>query len=111
MTITLKRHAPLEEIQVETLTGVDGQGKPEYDSPVTIDAYVEHEDRVLRLVGGEEIEVKATVWVDGAQDVLPAHSARLTLENGLVGIVVERVDARTIQSNTVDHVRLFLRKE
>lgn len=108
MSVLLKRHAELETVTVEPYLTVDGQGKPSYDTAAEIVGRVVREDDVARTREGDEIKSVATVWVDGEQSPLPVYNDRVTV-TGLVGIVVEHVERRTLR-NVLDHVRVKLRE-
>lgn len=110
MSVLLKRRTGTVVVEVEALTGVDGQGAPAYASPVEIDARVVHEHHVLRRPTGTEIHTALTLWADGAQAGLPREEDRVALTDGSTFIVVERKDRRTLQ-NVLDHVRLRCRRE
>lgn len=110
MSVTLKRHGTLQTVQVLAYASVDGQGKPTYAASVNISGRVVREDVVVRAANGEDIRTVATVWVDGAQSPLPKVDDKLQLADGLVGIVVERVDGRTIQ-DVLDNVRVRIREQ
>lgn len=110
--ITFWRHAAQEAVTLEAMqSGVyDGQGRPSFDSPVSLIAHVERQVDVIRLVSGEEIRTVATAWFDATQDALPSEDDRVTLADGFVGIVVQRVDGYTIQHHEFDHVMIKLRE-
>lgn len=117
MSVLLKRHATPEDIQVQQCTGLDGQGKPTYNAAVSIKGNVLRHVAVTRsnnavlMQPGDQVDVMATVWVDGEQSRLPAENDRITLADGSVGIVVDFKERRWIQSGIVDHVRVKLREE
>ena len=115
MSVLLARHGVPETVQVEVQSGIDGQGKPAYDTAVEIDAFVRREDKVVRTAiqlmrPGEEVQHMATVWIDAAETPKPSHGDRLTLADGLVGSVAERKDVKTL-AGVLDHVRLKLREQ
>lgn len=111
MSITLKRHGVLQSVSVEAVSGLDGQGKPSYGTAVVIQARVVREDSTVAKGDGSEIKTVATLWIDAEQSPFPDQEYRITLADGLIGIVAERVDSRGIQSGDVDHVRIKVREE
>lgn len=115
MSQLLQREGALQELGVEPLTGVDGQGLPAYGSTETVLGRVVQKDEATRgtmIVGasGEEVAVMATIWIDGEEDTLPGDGDRITTEQGLVGIVVESKEGRNL-SGDLDHIRIKLSKE
>lgn len=115
MSVSLKRHARLETVSVARITGVDGQGKPAYAAAVDVQARVVRKDEVVRSVvqmlrPGDETKIVATVYVDAEQALLPEANDRLTLADGLVGIVVERKDSKSVTGG-LDHVRVKIREQ
>jgi len=101
-----------ETVQGQAPTGVNEAGKPTYGSQTAFKARVVREEKVARLADGSEIATMATLWEDalGSQSVIPVEEWRLTLSDGLIGIVVERMEGRTL-GGVLDHVRLRLRRE
>jgi len=101
-----------ETVQAQAPTGFDETGKPTYGSNQSFKARVVREEKVARLADGSEIATMATLWEDarGSQSVIPVEEWRLTLSDGLVGIVVERMEGRSL-AGVLDHVRLRLRRE
>jgi hypothetical protein len=108
--IALSRTAVLETFELEVNNGMDDQGKPNYDSPVAVDGRVVREDSVARLPNGAEVRTSVTVWCNGTEPLLPTTDDRVSFSDGLVGIVVERVDGKTL-SGVLDHVRIKAREE
>jgi hypothetical protein len=116
MSQSLRDSETLEILTIEALSGVDAQGKPIYAQGVEVIGRAVREDDVVRGTTstgatGEEVTTMVTAWIDAGEDLLPEHGARITTEEGLVGIVVHRKDARNIQHGTLDHVRVKLRQE
>lgn len=109
--ISLQRGSKLQTVQVELPTTLDDQGKQSYAAKAPVDGRVIRGDDIARLPSGEEIKTIATIWIDAAQSPLPVPDARLTCEDGLVGIVVERMDGRSLQGGALDHVRVRIREE
>lgn len=107
----LQNVATLETVQLEVRGGVDGQGMPTYGSPIDILARVVIKEDVVRTPAGQSVRVIATVFVGGEQDPIPQFDDRIATAQSLVGIVIERSDARSIQANELDHVKLLLREE
>lgn len=99
-----------ETLTLEQRTGVDGQGKPAYGSPMDVEGRAVRETDVARTGTGSEVRTIATVWLVGTTTPLPVHEDRITLADGLTGIVVERVDGKTL-GGVLDHIRLMLREE
>lgn len=115
MTVTLRRQASTEDLTLEVQTGIDGQGQPSYDSPVTISAHVVRVVEDLRDIqtraGLATLRSVATIWVDAEQDPLPEINDRITTEDGvLVGIVIVREEGRSLRKG-LDHVVLKIREE
>lgn len=110
MSETLKRHSKLETVGVQAQTGYDDQGKPSYGASAVIQARVVRGDTIVRANNGEDVRTIATIWIDGEASPLPATDAKLTCADGLVGIVVERMDGRSLQADELDHVRVRIRE-
>lgn len=117
MSVFLGRHAPLVNLQLEVATSLDGQGKPTYATAVTIHGRSARTDTVSQPPGGikaalgREEQIVVTVWIPATESVLPRMNDRMTLPDGLVGIVVERSEVRALRSTTLDHVRVKLREQ
>jgi hypothetical protein len=111
MSVSLKRHGRLEAVTIQALTGLDGQGKPAYGTGTVVQAHVERTRQVIRTGTGSEVEIMATLWVDGAAAALPTSEGRVTLADGLVGIIMTRDEGRDLQANALDHVVVQLRQE
>jgi hypothetical protein len=118
VSVTLLRHAPLEAITLKARASIDGQGKPSYGADQVLHGRVVRKDEVIRVQngvqvnsGGDSVDVKATAWLDGAQSPVPRTSDKITLADGLIGIVVSVNIVRKIQDGTVDHVRIKLREQ
>lgn len=116
MSQLLSNPDTLQTLTIEALTGVDGQGAPQYATGVPVSGRAVRKDDVVRGVTpigapGEEVVTVATVWVGAEEELLPEHGARISTEDGLVGIVVERKEVRNLRYGTLDHVRVKLRKE
>lgn len=109
MSITLDR-AVKEIIMLAADNGVDEQGMPVYLTPVAIEGRVVRGDEVVRLANGSEIKTFVTAWIDSAQVPLPSTDDRIVLASGLIGIVVERTEGKTLQG-VLDHVRIKAREE
>lgn len=99
----------LEEIEVEAVAGIDGQGAPLYDSPILAHARVTRQESTVRGASGEEVQTSVTMWIDGGEAILPEVDARITRANGWMGIVVVRQDGTSL-GGTVEYVRLQLRE-
>lgn len=111
MSITLLRHATLESITLQQASGVDGQGKPTYGAGTTISGVVRRKDDVIRSTTGQEIIVNATVWLDAAQSPMPTTGDRMTLADGMVGIVMAADKINTLKTGVLDHVKVQLQQE
>ena len=109
MSVLLNRHATLETVSIEALSGMGEQGEPTYGTSVDVEGRVVLEDSVARNAAGEEVKSFASVWIGSAQEIFPGEGDRVTV-SGLVGIVVEREEGRTLK-NVVDHVMVKLREE
>lgn len=110
MSIALRREIGLESIQLAAVGALDAQGKPTYAAAVSLLARVERSDSIVRLATGDETKAFATVWVDGQASVLPNTNDKITLADGLVGIVIERKAPRYLRSNVISHVSVKLRR-
>lgn len=100
-----------ESVQAEATAALDIQGKPGYVAQVTIKARVVRGESVVRKPDGSETVAIAELWVDVTQPALPLEEWRLTMpSDGLVGIVIERLERRTL-TGVVDHIKLKLRRE
>lgn len=111
MSIAIQRHGRQVNVEVETVAGVDAQGLPAYNDPVRISARAVWSDVVVKGASGSDVQTQLTLWIDAAEALLPTSDSRVTMETGWVGIVVEKVEGRGLQSNAVDHVRVRLREE
>ena|SRR3989304_3904193 len=106
MSISLERHVGLEVVLVEVQDGIDAQGKPTYDSPIELHGRVVRGDEVIKTVQGSEVRSIATVWFGGDQDgPFPKGQDRVTLLDGLTGVVIEREEGRGLRGQ-LDHVRV-----
>ena len=106
----LSQGVGFETVQAQAPSGVDGQGKPTYAVATAIKARVVREEKVARLGDGSEIITMATLWEDAGQPVLPLEEWRLTLSDGLVGIVIQRNEKRSI-AGVLDHIYMLIRRE
>jgi len=86
-SVVLGRHWTLETVQVEQQVGLDGQGKPTYDTPVDIEAHVTWEDRVVVERGGTFTRTALTVYVPADAAVLPVRYDRLTYDGNVVHVL------------------------
>lgn len=111
MSIALRRGVGLETVLVASAGALDGQGRPSYGTGATVLARVVREDTVVRMHNGDEVRAFATLWFDGAASPLPNADDRITLADGLSGIVVERKAPRRLRSDVVDNVRIKLRRQ
>lgn len=116
MSVLLNRQGRREVVAVEVPQGTDGQGKPTYAAPVSVDAIVRRADQRgsafgQQLGSGDELVNAVTLWIDSQQPVLPQLQARVTLADGFVGIVSACDVVRNLMRGAVDHVRCKLREE
>lgn len=102
-------NAVLETVVVNPPASTDNQGLPTYGASVNIQARVVREEAVVRMPSGEDVRTAVTIWVPGTQSLMPVMDAKLTCLDGLVGIVVERKDGKTL-ANDLDHVRVRIRE-
>jgi len=100
----------LETVSLEVLTGVDGQGKPTYATAVNVQARTVREDMMVKLGNGSEVRTSATLWFEASTSPMPGEQDRLTLLDGLKGIVVEVMVGKAL-GGKIDHVRLKIREE
>lgn len=111
MSVILERGSQLEDVSLEVLSGLNGQGKPTYQTAVTVRARVVPGDNVVRNSAGDDVNTIATVWIPASEAVLPRFNDRITTAGGLVGIVVERMERRTVQTGVLDHVRVRIKRD
>jgi hypothetical protein len=105
----LRSGVGFETVQSQAPSGVDGQGLPSYAVAVPIKARVVRTEKVERQPDGSNVAVLAELWIDALQPVLPLEDYKLTLIDGLVGIVMERKENRAL-NGTLDHIKLRLRR-
>jgi hypothetical protein len=115
VSVLLQRQASTEEVTLEVQVGIDGQGMPSYESPVTIDAHVVRLVEDLRDIqtrsGLATLRSVATIYVDAHQEPVPAIDDRITTEDGLLtGVVIVREEVPSL-SRGLDHVVLKIREE
>lgn len=85
----LQADGKLDVVQVEALTGnVDGQGAPEYGSPVDFEARAVDEDKLVVTVDGNRIRTQLTLWIPPGQLTAPRRGDRVTWNN--VDYIVEQ---------------------
>lgn len=110
MSVTLLRHAKLEAVTLNQMTGVDGQGKSTFGANNAINGRVIRRDEVIKDATGADVKVNVTAWFDAAQTPLPMVNDKLTFADGLVGIVVKVDKVETLQSGVLDHVKVYVRE-
>lgn len=110
MSVTLLRHGKLQSVTVKAAGSLDAQGIPTYGASQVIAGRVVRKNEEIRLPTGESVKVAVTAWFAGSASPLPVLNDQLTFADGLVGIVVERHDNRTLQ-DALDHVRVRCREE
>lgn len=117
MSVSLTRHAQLEDVTVKQVTGIDGQGKPTYGPGTVLRGRVVRKDEVIRTEAGrpasqgDSLSVFATAWFDAAQSPLPDTNWQLTFADGLIGIVVLVDKVKGVRSGALDHVMVKVREE
>jgi hypothetical protein len=108
----LRSSTRLQAISIQLFASLDGQGKPSYGSAATVYGRVIRKTEVVRLPSGEEVRLVAAAWIDGNAVRIPNVNDRITLADGLVGIVLDRTDGRSLSNPKVlDHVHIRIREE
>lgn len=93
-SVILSRHAELELVEVEQQAGVDGQGKPTYNSPVEIAARVKEQTRATVATDGSRIRADVVLWVPTGEPLLPEIDDRITWQGrALIVVDVKNSDA------------------
>lgn len=110
MSSILHQGRGFETVLVHAMVGVDGQGKPQYNTPVEIVARVVRESVLVPASDGSMVKSIATTWVDADQVLLPKEQDQLEFEDDTLVIVIERMDRKQL-GGTLDHVRLRCRTE
>lgn len=110
MSVTLRRHAVLQVIAVQTQGALDTQGRPSFNTAYNLNARVIREDSTIRAASGESIKTFVTCYISGDQSPMPKNDDLITFVDGVVGIVVERIDGKTL-GDVLDHVQLKLREK
>ena len=113
------RALPVETLTWEVYNGIDGDGAPDFDTAVDLDANVVLYDTAGG--GGEEylinpdgtrIRISMTLYVQGDVAAVPNEGDRIT-RSGRVHVVVERTDVAGLYflPSQPDHYRLRCRAE
>lgn len=111
MKSTIRSKLQLEDVEVESISGRDGQGKVSYGTAVTIEAHAVHETVLIVGPDGNQENATLTLYVPGDEAVLPAVGARVT-QDGSPFIVRERSEYKNFdRTGSLDHVRLRCREE
>lgn len=105
MSVALSRHVGLESLEVAPKAGIDGQGLVQYGSPYEVFGRVVREDEIIKTAAGTEVRAVASVWIGADQVQLPDHEDKVTLADGLVGIVVSRDEGRSLRGQ-LNHVQI-----
>ncbi|KKL19138.1 hypothetical protein LCGC14_2468520 [marine sediment metagenome] len=109
-SVSLGRHVTLETIGVEVFLNVDGiEGAPAYDTPVSVQARVLRQDKVLWLGDGSHTTTVLTVWFPQDTSPLPDHRARLEWEDEF--FIIEQVKDVKDRNATLVHRRVRCRRE
>lgn len=113
MTVSLQR-GQVQAVVVELRSGFDGQGKPLYSTPITVLARVVRSDVEQNTFnskagGGDELQSMVDLWV--TPNYAPFKLGdRMTLQSGLVGIVMLAEEAQTLRRG-LDHMHYQLREQ
>lgn len=110
MSVTVERHATLSAVVLNAQTGIDAQGKPTYGANQNLTGRAVRVDSAVHLPSGQEVTAVATVWFPKTTTPVPALDDKLTLADGLVGIVVEKVQAKGLQSGAEGDIRVKIRE-
>lgn len=105
----LQRRANLESVTFEEKTGSDGQGKPTYNSPVSVDARAKEGRELVRDFEGRYDEISLVLWVPGDETNVPNDGDRVT-RSGSTFIVEERIEGLQLDG-TIDHYKVLCRDE
>src|SRR5690242_16320853 len=108
MSTILHSGRGMVHVSVDKVLGVDGQGKPQYATPVDILARVVHQVTLIQRPDGSTINADATMWIDGQQPLLPDRQDQITLADGTLYEVLERKDGVTLNGG-LDHIRVMCR--
>lgn len=108
MTVTLTK-AAVDSVSVQKLSGVDGQGKPNYAAAVVVLGRVVRDESLVTKPDGSTVRLIAEVWIQADQPLLPSQGDRVGA-GGLTGIVEMRYDGKNL-SGVLDHIRVQVRKE
>jgi hypothetical protein len=106
VSVLFARGMLLTTVEVEVRGALDGQGKPSYATPVTIEARTRLETRMLRQPAGTHTTSDLTVYVPDGQVLMPGVQDRLTAAS-VFYIVAEIKDVRTIRTGNLVYRRLL----
>lgn len=114
------RRVPKEALTYEPFDTLDGQGKPQYGSDLTIEAHVREYGgpfgvgrEFIIQNDGSRVAVPLTLWIEGDAPVIPEERGRITLSDGRRFIVVEVKPVSRLHHPRTQpsHVRVRCRKE
>jgi hypothetical protein len=108
--VVLGRHLALEEILVERVTGVDGQGLPAYSTPMSAQVRASVEDRVVAGARGQSVVSNLTLWIPSESPVQPEVDDRITRANSSSYVVVAVHDVLDRHGSLV-HRKAYCRLE
>jgi hypothetical protein len=116
------RRLPKETLEYEPFAGLDGQGSPSYDTPISFEANVLEYDptgsgssrghQFVNKADGSLIRTPLTLYVAGDAASVPAEQDRITVD-ATNYIVMERakVSGLRYSRNSPNHYRLRCRRE
>lgn len=110
-TLRTTRKLPKETLSLEAFSGIDGQGKPSYDTAVSFEANVLWSDEFITTSDGSEVRVPLTLYVEGDETNVPAEQDHVEVD-GVTFTVLERTEPRGLWSarSTPGHYRLRCRQ-
>lgn len=116
------RRLPKETLSYEAFLGLDGQGKPNYDTPVSFDANVLDYDpatggqsqghQFVNQGDGSKVRIPLTLYVAGDAANVPSEKDRVT-SGASTFIVLERVTVSGLRYTRANpnHFRLRCKQE
>ena len=112
------RRLPKETLTFEPFESLDGQGMPDYGTPVEFEGNVleydaSNAEQFVVTKDGSRVRTPLTVYVEGDAPDVPNEQDRVTLSEGRTFIVAERkkVSGLTYSRSEPDHYRLRCRIE
>lgn len=109
VSVLLNRHLPLGSCTLETYVSMDGQGKPSYETGVTMRAWVVWEGSSAAMTDGTKVATLATLYVPSSQPT-PNVDDRVKVDGESL-IVVDTKPPRRLQTGVVDHTQVKCRRE